>query len=148
LAPEKAALSANESAALDAFADTILPNASTAGISAFVNAMLTGPDPMLSYKLLGLPGPPSAFYGAALAALDRVSVRRSNQVFAALPAASRPDLLSALLKGGVAEWDGPPFSLFYFLVRNDALDVVYGMPAAYDGLSVPYMPHIDPPRPW
>jgi hypothetical protein len=33
-------------------------------------------------------------------------------------------------------------------VRSDAVDVVYGTPAGFEALGVPYMEHIMPPRRW
>jgi hypothetical protein len=36
----------------------------------------------------------------------------------------------------------------YFLLRTDAVDVVYGTMEGYAQLGVPYMPHIAPARSW
>jgi hypothetical protein len=38
-------------------------------------------------------------------------------------------------------WKGPTAGFVYFLLRSDAVDVVYG-------LGVPYQPHIAPTRSW
>lgn len=50
--------------------------------------------------------------------------------------------------GGLPGWSGPPAPLVYFVLRSDALDVVYGTEAGFALLDVPYMPHIPPERRW
>jgi hypothetical protein len=45
-------------------------------------------------------------------------------------------------------WTGPPAPLFYFALRNDALDVVYGTVQGIESLGLPYMAHIQPPSRW
>jgi hypothetical protein len=34
----------------------------------------------------------------------------------------------------------------YFVLRSDAVDVVYGTMEGYESLGVPYMPHIVPDK--
>jgi len=133
---------------LEALADTILPGSAQAGVAGFVAAMMVRPDPLLAYRFPSPPEAPALFYRRALAALDRLSVRQHARVFPALDAKQRSALVGGLLSGTADGWDGPPFGLVYFALRNDALDALYGQPAAYDELEVPYMPHIAPPRPW
>jgi hypothetical protein len=36
----------------------------------------------------------------------------------------------------------------YFLLRSDAVDVVYGTVEGYAALGIPYMPHIAPTKRW
>ena len=45
-------------------------------------------------------------------------------------------------------WSGPAAGLVYFVLRSDAVDVVYGTPAGFERLGVPYMAHILPPAGW
>jgi hypothetical protein len=45
-------------------------------------------------------------------------------------------------------WQGPRAPFVYFLLRTDAVDVVYGTMDGYAKLGVPYMPHIAPTRSW
>jgi hypothetical protein len=45
-------------------------------------------------------------------------------------------------------WKGPPGGFVYFLLRSDAVDVVYGTVAGYKSLDIPYMAHIEPKRSW
>ena len=41
------------------------------------------------------------------------------------------------------------YALFaYTVLRNDAIDVVYGTMEAYAALGVPYMAHIAPTKKW
>jgi hypothetical protein len=47
-----------------------------------------------------------------------------------------------------AEWSGPPAPLFYFVTRNDAVDVFYGTREGFATLEIPYMPHILPRESW
>ena len=37
---------------------------------------------------------------------------------------------------------------FYFVLRNDAVDVVYGTKAGVESLDIPYMAHVEPPSRW
>jgi len=45
-------------------------------------------------------------------------------------------------------WQGPPAGQVYFVLRSDAVDVVYGTMEGYESLGVPYLPHIAPDRRW
>jgi hypothetical protein len=44
--------------------------------------------------------------------------------------------------------DGFPIFLFFMCLRSDAVDVVYGTPAGFEKLNIPYMQHILPPEGW
>jgi hypothetical protein len=57
-------------------------------------------------------------------------------------------LATSLAKGEIKDWMGPPAPLFFFVLRNDAVDVKYGTQAGFESLGVPYMPHIAPPAEW
>ena len=45
-------------------------------------------------------------------------------------------------------WKGPGSPFVYFLMRTDAVDVVYGTMDGYAHLGVPYQPHIAPTQSW
>ena len=46
-------------------------------------------------------------------------------------------------------WQDPlPGGFVYVVLRNDAIDVVYGTMEGYAALGVPYMPHIAPTKRW
>ncbi len=122
---------------LAAVGEALVPGAAAARIVDFVAAMLADPDPMLCYRFVSFPMPPLAFYKAALGAIAGLS---RGPVDAAVIAR----MLSPDLKG----WQGPPPALVYFVIRNDAADVVYGGEDAYARLDLPYLAHIAPPGRW
>ena len=46
----------------------------------------------------------------------------------------------------IPQWPAGPF--VYLVLRNDAVDVVYGTMSGYEGLGIPYMAHIAPAKRW
>jgi hypothetical protein len=104
---------------------------------------------MLMAKYLGLAPPLGPFYRGALAAtraaLDRHDADAAHAGDRVRAAAA---LAAAMLGGTVDGWSGPPAGLVRFVLRTDAIDVVYGTPAGFDRLGVPYMAHIHPPSRW
>ena len=94
--------------------------------------------------------PPFAnFYRAALAAIDRASQSRNGgRGFAELDATAQHDFIDTMRQNKIEGWQGPPAPFVYFLLRTDAVDVVYGTMEGYARLGVPYMPHIAPTRSW
>ncbi|HEY0106582.1 MAG TPA: hypothetical protein VGB91_10895 [Rhizomicrobium sp.] len=122
---------------LAAVGEALVPGAAVAGIVDFVAAMLADPDPMLCYRFVSFPMPPVVFYKAALGAIAGLSR-------GIIDAALIGRMLSPNLKG----WQGPPAALVYFVIRNDAADVVYGGEDAYARLDLPYLAHIAPPGRW
>ncbi len=132
-----AIFTARERQTLAAVGEALVPGAAAAGIVDFVAAMLADADPMLCYRFVSFPMPPDAFYRAALGAIADLS-------HGAVDASVIARMLSPDLKG----WQGPPPSLAYFVIRNDAADVVYGGEDAYARLDVPYLAHIAPPGRW
>ncbi|MEI9995307.1 MAG: gluconate 2-dehydrogenase subunit 3 family protein [Rhizomicrobium sp.] len=127
----------SERQTLAAIGEALVPGAAAAGIVDFVAAMLADADPMLCYRFVSFPMPPADFYKATLAAIADLS-------HGVIDAALIGRMLSPDLKG----WQGPPPALAYFVIRNDAADVVYGGEDAYTRLDVPYMAHIAPPGRW
>ena len=67
---------------------------------------------------------------------------------ALLVSAQGRSLVEKIANSNPPGWAGPPAPLVYFVVRSDAVDVVYGTPEGFDKLGVPYMQHIMPPRKW
>lgn len=139
-----------EAATLEALGETLLPGAAEAGIAHFVDHHLSVPagESMLLVRYLEVPEPYAEFYRGGLAALERVSGTRHDRGFAALDPQQSAALIGALLGGQVEGWKGPPAMPFYLAVRSDAVDVVYGTVRGFERLGVPYMPHIEPERPW
>jgi len=139
---------AEQSATLVAIADTLVPGAAAARIDAYLEAMLAREVPLLTYRFVGYPVAPQDFYRNALTALRSASRVMHGVGPAELEEPARIALVQSLASTAFTQWTGPPQALVYFVLRSDAIDAVYGIPAAYERLSVPYMAHIEPPAPW
>ncbi len=139
-----------QAATLEAAGDTLLPGASAAGLAHFLDAQLAKPpaQALLTLRYADVAPPYAAFYEAAVAALDAESRRAHNADFAALGAGEREQIASAMSGGTLADWSGPPAPLVYFVLRSDALDVVYGTEDGFQRLGIPYLPHIPPILRW
>jgi hypothetical protein len=89
------------------------------------------------------------FYRAALGAVDRASqAQRSGRRFAELNESERREFVDAMRENKINDWQGPAGGFVYVVLRNDAIDVVYGTMEGYAALGIPYMPHIAPTRRW
>ena len=136
--------------AIEALGDTILPGASAAGLAHFVDAQLAKPPEraLLTLRYLDVAPPYAEFYASAMAALDAEGRRTHATDFAALAQGERERIVRAMGGGDLPAWNGPPAPLVYFVLRSDALDVVYGTEDGFQRLDIPYLPHIAPMRPW
>ena len=145
-----AALSQEEASALAALGERLVPGSREAGVVAFVDHQLAASpaDCMLMIQYLGVDPPFTPFYREGLAALDVAAQARHKLPFAKLEDAPAEALIDALAEGSVDGWTGPPPPFFYFVVRNDACDVVYGTVKGFAALGVPYAAHIMPPSEW
>jgi hypothetical protein len=141
-------LSAREGQTLEALGDTLLPGAAEAGIAHYVDGQLASASPLLMLKYVDFPMPYADFYRQGLAALDAVAGAGHDAAFAALAAEQRNDLVREISAATPDGWSGPPAPLFYFVTRNDALDVVYGTEEGFARLEVPYRAHVAPPAKW
>jgi hypothetical protein len=133
---------------LNALGEMLLPGAAQAGMSRYIDTQLASDEPLLLLKYVDFPGSLTAFYRGGLGALEQCSQRLHQRAFHALAGQEQSSLLQSLLQQQLPEWQGPPGPLFYFVLRNDALDVCYGTEAGFAQLGVPYMAHIAPERPW
>jgi len=133
---------------LELIADAIVPGAKEAGVAAFIDAMLKSANPTSAYKLFGYPAPMAVFYTESLEAFARHSIAATGHAFGELDGASREALILTLADPAAPPWSEPPSFLFYLLIRNDAVDVVYGAEAAYAAVQAPYMAHIEPTAVW
>ncbi len=135
---------------LEALGDTLLPGAAADGIAHFVDHHLAvqPEDCLLMIRYLGVEPPYTDFYQSGLTALNQLSEDRYNTSFFALDEALRTELIGEISQGNPARWQGPPSSLFYFVVRADAVDVVYGTMEGFAKLAIPYMAHILPETKW
>ncbi len=136
--------------ALEAFADTLLPGSADAGVAHFIDHQLAAQpgDQLLMIRYLGVEAPFTPFYTAGLAALDNSAQQAHGGTFAGLNEDQRRQLTGQIAQANPEGWVGPPAPLFYFVLRSDALDVVYGTQAGVESLGLPYMAHIEPPSRW
>lgn len=128
-----------EAALMEQLGDILLPGAAEAGIVHFVDHHLGVPpaDSLLMLRYLDVPPPYADFYRAGLAAL-------AAHAGGALDA----DMVRRLMQAPPAGWQGPPSPFFLFVLRSDAVDVVYGTRAGLEKLSLPVMAHVEPEREW
>src|SRR2546427_8743726 len=144
-------LTAAQAATLDALGETLVPGARQAGISHFVDQQISIPaeEALLEARILNVRPPYANFYRAALGAVDRASQALNNgRPFAQLNETEQRDFVNNMRQNKIDGWQGPGGSFVYFLLRSDAVDVVYGTVEGYASLGIPYMPHIAPEKRW
>ncbi|GIX17477.1 MAG: hypothetical protein KatS3mg119_1663 [Rhodothalassiaceae bacterium] len=142
-------LGQRQAQALAALAETLVPGAEADGVVFYLDAQLAADpaDSLLILRYLDVPPPWDAFYRATAAAIDHVA---GEDGFAALASDTRARLVSDLMAGRAGDWpqDAPPAGLALFVLRADAVDVVWGTPEGFARLGIDYLPHIAPARPW
>jgi len=141
-------LSPEEGATFAALGDVLLPGAADAGIAHYVDDQLGRENPLLFLKYMDWPDPYPAFYKDGLASLERYSLARFGSSFTDVSSEQRVALVREIAATTPPSWTGPPAPLFYFVSRNDALDVYYGTAEGLEKLEIPYMAHIVPPAKW
>jgi len=143
-------LAAGNVAVLDALGEILVPGSSGAGLAHYIDHQLSGhpADSMLMIKYLGVAAPFSQFYESGLRATDALAQAVYQKAWTALSKEQATALVTRMSVGQVEGWQGPPAGLFYFVLRADAVDVVYGTKAGFEQLGVPYMAHIEPPSRW
>jgi len=133
---------------LSAACEALVPGADRAGVASFVSARLAACEGILFYGYLGLAQAAAAFYTATLTDLDAWSHLNTGRALHELPVEQCRSLFSSLLAPQPRGWAGLPPQLVYMVLRNDAIDVVYGGTKAYQAAGIPYMAHIEPPELW
>jgi hypothetical protein len=144
-------LTADQAKTLEALGETLVPGARQAGIAHFIDQQISIPadDALLEARILNVRPPYANFYRAALGAVDRASqAKNGGRGFADLSEVEQRDFVNNMRQNKVDGWQGPPGGFVYFLLRSDAVDVVYGTMDGYAGLGIPYMPHIAPTQKW
>ena len=143
-------LDAQAVSTLESLGEALLPGSALAGLAHYVDHQLAGKaaDSVLIVKYLRVDPPYADFYSSGLAAARQASLRQFGQAPAELDPQQRATLLTRMSADQLVGWSGSPAPLFYFVVRSDAIDVMYGTPSGFGTLGVPYMPHIMPPTPW
>ncbi|WP_213738511.1 gluconate 2-dehydrogenase subunit 3 family protein [Bradyrhizobium sp. dw_411] len=143
-------LSGDEAETIEALGETLLPGARAAGVAHFIDQQVsvTPGEALLEARIVNVKPPYINFYRAAIGGIDKASTARSGKRFAALSATEQHDFIDALRQNKIEGWQGPPAGLVYFVLRSDAVDVVYGTMEGYESLGVPYMAHIAPEKRW
>lgn len=143
-------LSAQEAGTLKAICEGLAPGAGEGGVAHFVDQQLgVNPDNSLLFiKYFNVAPPYVDFYRAALSAIRRLSEETFGASAAALKADDAKALIESLRDNKAADWDGPPAPLVYHVLRNDAVDVVYGDREGFASLDIPYVAHVEPPPAW
>ena len=141
-------LTAEEGALLEELGDVLLPGAREAGVAHYVDDQLSRPDPLLFLKYMEYPASHLEFYRQGLAALDHLSQLRHSSPFGRASQDQKAATIREISHRNPLGWNGPPAPLFYFVVRNDAVDVYYGGEEGFARLQIPYMPHLPPPAKW
>jgi len=144
-------LNSDQAVTLDAMGEALVPGAKDAGITHFVDQQLSIPaeEALLEARIMNVRPPFANFYRAALGAIDGASqAKYAGRGFAALNAAEQHDFVDLMRQNKLENWKGPGSGFVYFLLRTDAVDVVYGTMDGYAHLGVPYQAHIAPTRSW
>ena len=141
-------LSESEGRTLEALGDVLLPGSAGAGIAHYVDSQLASKTPLLILSYMDFPMPFVEFYRQGLASLEDVALARHGRSFPELPSSQKTALVREISQKNPPGWSGPPAPLFYFVTRNDAVDVYYGTQEGFARLNIPYMPHIVPPEKW
>jgi Gluconate 2-dehydrogenase subunit 3 len=143
-------LNTEEAETLEALGETLLPGAREAGVAHFIDQQVsvTPGEALLEARIVNVKPPYINFYRAAIGGVDKASMARGGKRFAALSTTEQHDFIDQLRQNKIEGWQGPPAGLVYFVLRSDAVDVVYGTMEGYESLGVPYMAHIEPDKRW
>ena len=135
---------------LETICEYLLPGARENGVAHFVDRQLSldPNDSLLFIKCFNVEPPYLAFYRSALAEIGRQSKAVYGKAANSLDETSAASLIESLRDGKVSDWNGPPPPLVYHILRNDAVDVVYGTMEGFADLGIPYLAHIEPPQAW
>ena len=143
-------LSADEAAQIDTLGDILVPGAAAAGLSHYLDQQLsaTATSSLLMIRYLDVPPPYAEFYKPCIASGAAASHALYQKPLSSFSATERDEFVVAMQKGTLPAWQGPRAAFFYFVLRADAIDVVYGTSEGFAKLGIPYMAHIMPPSPW
>ena len=143
-------LKAPEAETIEALGETLVPGARSAGIAHFIDQQLSVPaeEALLEARIMNVRPPYANFYRAAIGAVNRASQTLHGRKFADLSTVEQRDFVNLMRQNKIDGWQGPAGGFVYFLLRSDAVDVVYGTVEGYEALGIPYMPHIAPERRW
>jgi hypothetical protein len=143
-------LTPEQAATLGTMGEALVPGARDAGVVNFVDQQLSIPaeEALLEARIMNVRPPYANFYRGALGAIEGASQAKYSKAFTALSAAEAHDFIDLMRQNKLDGWKGPGAPFVYFLMRTDAVDVVYGTIDGYAHLGVPYQAHIAPTKPW
>lgn len=143
-------LSTEEADTLEVVAEGIVPGARSLGIVQYIDKQLAAStdESLLMLKFLNVPAPFDGFYQDGLQAAAEAALHSCHKKWSALNADESAQLLTKISKDKVPDWQGPPASFFFFVLRADACDVVYGTQQGFADIGMPYMAHIAPAQNW
>jgi hypothetical protein len=144
-------LTADEARRLEAIAEAMAPGARAAGIAHFVDQQCSVPphEALLRLRISNWTPPFENFYRAALNEIDRQCSGKYGKPFAELPAAEQREIIALMRTNKLPGWKGPRAGGgVYAILRNDAVDVVYGTMEGAERLGVPYMALVPPKARW
>jgi hypothetical protein len=143
-------LTPEEGNTLGAVGETLLPGARKAGVVNFVDHQLAVPahESFLMARVANVQPPFINIYRGGINAINRSSQAMHGKRFEELTADQQRAFIDAMRQNKIEGWQGPPGPFVYFLMRHDAVDVVYGTVEGIESLGTPYMPHILPVARW
>lgn len=143
-------LTAAEVETLQVLAESIVPGARKAGIAHYIDKQLAADpaDSLLMLKYLGVPPPYESFYRSGLKNSAQLAKAHYKKVWSALDPEKVGTLTDAIAQDKTPDWQGAPSSFFFFVLRADATDVVYGTEQGFQRIGMPYMAHISPLEKW
>lgn len=143
-------LSDTEVETLELLADAIVPGARAAGVAHYIDSQLTAPveDCLLMIRYLGVPAPYNGFYQTALQSIHQLGLTEYKKTWREMSDTQRNALTDRLASGSIDDWQGPPPGFFFFVLRADASDVVYGTQDGHEAIGFPHMAHIKPKQEW
>lgn len=149
-APFRILTNPNTVSLLEDLCDALAPGAREAGVAHFIDDQLAKParDCLLIVRYLSVRAPYDEFYLSAIRSLTQASLSEYDAPFATLQDNQKTEFIEKLRDGNLPSWQGPPAARVYFVLRSDAVDVVYGTEEGFENLGVPYMPHIWPETRW
>jgi len=143
-------LSEGQAKTLETLADAIVPGAKQAGVANFVDLQLAAEpsESLLMIRYLGVPPPYDGFYQSGIENVERLAKTSFSKDLIDLNSEQIENLVDKLLTDSDDEWSGPPASFFYFVLRSDAIDMVYGTSTGFEKLGIPAMLHIEAKQWW
>ena len=138
-------LEPSEKVAIDALCEVLLPGAGASGVARYMDNQLGRPLPLLFLRYMYYPISFSQFYKQGLRSLQRESLSRFGCRFEKGTPEQQKTLIQDISQSSPPGWSGPPAPLFYFVLRNDTVDVFYGTPTGFQKLGLPYAALLNPP---